>query len=140
MQIESKMEGILLANGVQALDKDTKVACLDDVPGLARRSLWQQRISSYYMPIVLAPFVVAVFVALKFFSQSTNPLWTGLVLLPLAWAIAVAGYAFYSLFWGVRCPACASGFGVRNQCRSCGLPRHQPTGSMFSEVRLFEEE
>jgi hypothetical protein len=134
------VEAIVPSDETQTLDENVKFTCLDDVPVLARRSLRQQRISSYYMPIALAPFVVIIFVALRFFSQSTNPLWTGLILLALAWAIAVAGYAFYSLFWGVRCPACGSGFGVRNQCRSCGLPRHQSSGSMFSEVSLFKEE
>jgi hypothetical protein len=120
-----------------------KTTCLDDVPRLARLSLWQQRISRSYHLVALVPFVAMIFIVFKFFPNSTNPIWTFAVFLSLGWAIAVAGYAFYSLFWGVRSPACGNGFGVRDSCRSCGLPRHQQTATMFdfaNKVRLFEEE
>jgi hypothetical protein len=116
------------------------ITCLDDVPKLASRSLFQQRISRSYKLIALAPFAVVLFVVLKFFPNSTNKAWDFAIFLSLGWAMAVAGYAFYLLFWGVRCPACSAGFGVRDQCRSCGLPRHQSAVSKFSELRLFEEE
>ena len=62
---------------------------------------------------------------LKFFSQSTSKVWVWLTGMTLIWAIAVAVYAFYSLFWGVKCPACGSGFGSREECRSCGLPKYR---------------
>jgi hypothetical protein len=116
------------------------ITCLNDVPKLASRSFLQQRISRSYKLVALAPFAVVLFVVLKFFPNSTNRAWDFAIFLSLGWAMAVAGYAFYSLFWGVRCPACSAGFGVRDQCRSCGLPRHQSARSNFDELRLFEEE
>jgi hypothetical protein len=119
------------------------VTCLDDMPKLARLSLWQQRISRSYKLIALAPFAVVIFIVLKFFPQSTNRAWDVAVFLSLGWAISVAAYAFYSLFGGVRCPVCGKGFGVRESCRSCGLRRHKQAESTFdfaSKVSLFEEE
>jgi hypothetical protein len=128
---------------VPTVESPEKVSSLDDVPRLARLSLWQKRISQNYQLIALAPFTVLIFVTLTFFAQSTSRIWDFLIGLTLIWAIIVAGYAFYSLFWGVGCPVCANGFGVREACRSCGLPRHRSAPSMFdfhSKVRLFEEE
>jgi hypothetical protein len=121
--------------------KNTKeMSCLDDFPEVAKKLLWQQRISRKYVLIALAPFTIVLLVVLKFFPESTNRLSDSLIFLTLAWAMIVACYAFYSLFWGVRCPSCGSGFGIKDKCRSCGLPRHYPAKSMFNEIRLFEEE
>jgi hypothetical protein len=120
-----------------------EVSSLDDMPQLARLSLWQKGISQYYQLFALAPFTLLIFIVLTFFAQSTNRIWDFLIGFALTWAIIVAGYAFYSLFWGVRCPACTNGFGAREACRSCGLPRHRSAPSMFdfhSKVRLFDEE
>jgi hypothetical protein len=120
------------------MPSDTKeISCLDDVPDVAVRLSRQQWIAGHYQVIALAPFAVVVFVTLKFFSQSTNRVWVWLTGLTLFWAIAVAGYAFYSLFWGVKCPACGSGFGSREECRSCGLPKHQGTALKVSKKLHF---
>jgi hypothetical protein len=97
---------------------------LDQFPQLALRSKRQQWVSQNYKLIGLLPFGIVLFIVLKFFSSSTNKAWDWLVEATLLWAILVAGYGFYSLFWGVRCPACGCGFGVGQECRSCGLPRH----------------
>ena len=102
-----------------------EISCLQDLPDVAERLSRQQWIADHYQAIALAPFAVIVFVTLKFFSQSTSKVWVWLTGMTLIWAIAVAVYAFYSLFWGVKCPACGSGFGSREECRSCGLPKYR---------------
>ncbi|MGD0444723.1 MAG: hypothetical protein ABSA39_12385 [Edaphobacter sp.] len=117
-----------------------EISCLDDCPELARRSAWQQQVVRYYKLIALAPFAICLFIVLRVFPDSTNRFWIWSVGFTLVWAIAIAGYSFYLLFYGVNCPQCGSGFGVRDQCRSCGLPRHQQSGSTFKEIRLFDEE
>lgn len=121
-------------------DKTKEITCLDDLPELAKKLLWQQRIFRNYQLIALTPFAVVLFIVLKLFSKSTNHLWNGLVFLTFFWVMIVAFYAFYALFWGVRCPSCASGYGVGGKCRSCGLPRHHQAESMFNAIRLFDEE
>ena len=116
----------MLGDESQSISSDgNEISCLEDVPDVAARLSRQQWIASHYQVIALAPFAVVVFVTLKFFSQSTNRVWVWLVGLTLVWAMAVAVYAFYSLFWGVKCPVCGSGFGSREECRSCGLPEHR---------------
>jgi hypothetical protein len=52
-------------------------------------------------------------------------------------------YSQQNFFWGVRCHVCRSGFGVRDSCRSCGLPRHRQTDTMFDfadKVRLLDKD
>ena len=103
----------------------TNIRSLDDVPELARVAARQQFLRKWYRPVALAPFVVFLIVSLKLFPDTQeSSLWTGLIFASLLWAIAVAGYAFYTNFWGFRCPVCGWRFGSREKCGSCGLPRH----------------
>jgi hypothetical protein len=120
------------------------ITCLDDVPKLARRSLWPQRIVGSYYIVGLAPVLIVIVIVLKFYGKSTDGTLITFVGMLLCWPFVVAVYAFYSLFWGVNCPVCNCGFGVREAgCRSCGLPRHRstpPMGNFADKVRLFEKE
>lgn len=101
-----------------------KVTCIDDVPSAAHLAARQRFFKRWYRPIALAPFALIVFVAIKFFSNSTSKLIDALIFLSLAWALAVAAYTFYLVFFSLKCPACASRFGIGDKCRTCGLPRH----------------
>ena len=111
----------------QHFSEPTDLTCLADVPEIARRSLWQQRIAQNYGAIAITPFVLLLCIDFKFFGDSINPIWAYLGELTLIWAMGIAVYTFYVSFWGVKCPKCGHGFGIKDACRSCGLPRYEPT-------------
>jgi hypothetical protein len=107
----------------QTPDTGAVINSLDDVPSVARLAARQEFLAKWYHPVALAPFAVVVFVAVKFFGDSTSVILDALVGASLAWAIAVAAYTFYLLFWGVKCPQCGWRFGTGVKCGSCNLPR-----------------
>ena len=125
------------ASGVQ-------IKSLDDVLEVARMAAYQRSVLKWYKIVAILPFAVTLFVVLKFFPDARGRGWDLLIGVTLLWAIAFAGYAFRLLFWGVRCPACEERFGLAiDKCRSCELPRHSTTPSLFDfqdKVRLFEKE
>jgi hypothetical protein len=83
----------------------------------------QQLLAKWYQAIAIAPFVIVVFVGLKFFGDSTNRFLDVLVGATLLWGVAVAVYTFY-LFFFLKCPRCGWRFGSSTNCGSCNLPRH----------------
>ena len=85
-----------------------EVTSLDDFPIAARLVTRQQFLVKWYRGLALAPFVVVLFVVLKFFPDSTSVIPVVLVEATLVWAIAIAGYSFYSTFFGVRCGRCGN--------------------------------
>jgi hypothetical protein len=101
-----------------------EVACVDDVPSVARMAARQQFFAKWYRLLALVPFAAILFIAFEFFPNPNS--WTQVVLVFVAiiWGGSVAGYAFYLMF-AVRCPECRSRFGLGEKCRSCGLPRHR---------------
>jgi hypothetical protein len=103
---------------------EKEIACMDDVPGVGRRAARQQFLAKWYRVFALAPFAAIIFIAFKFFPNSNS--WTQVILVFVAiiWGLSVAGYAFYLMF-AVRCLVCKSRFGLGENCRSCGLPRHR---------------
>jgi hypothetical protein len=122
---------------------EREIVCLDDVPNLARRSLWQQRIFANYYLVGFGPLFVFIVVVLKFFGNSTSKPLDAVIGLALCWPLVIAIYAFYVMFWGIRCPVCGHGFGTGEACRLCKLPRHQPTpapANIRDLLNLFEEE
>jgi hypothetical protein len=116
-----------------AIGTEKDIACMDDVPGIARLAARQQFLAKWYRVLALAPFAAIIFVAYKFFPNSNS--WTQVILVFVAiiWGMAVAGYAFYLMF-AVRCPVCKSRFGLGEKCRSCGLPRHRGPSSVVEGI------
>jgi hypothetical protein len=100
-----------------------KISCLDDVPDAARRGQRQQFLNKWYRPAALAPFVIVLIIDFNFVRNPNNWIIVSFGLASLFWAVAIAGYAFYLLV-SLRCPKCNGRFGLGNNCRSCGLPRH----------------
>ncbi len=109
----------------------SNITSLDDVPATARVAARQQFIVRYYQYLALAPFAVAIFVSFKLFPSSTSNVMVELVFVTLAWALTVAGLAVRYTFWGFSCPACQERFGIGENCRSCGLPRHYDLSNLF---------
>ena len=103
------------------------IKSLDQFPELARRSNQHQFVAKHLKLIALVPLAIG-FICLKLAGDPTNGIWRWVFNGTLIWALIVTGYGFYSRFRGVRCPACGGGFGVREECRSCGLPRHLTIG------------
>ena len=103
--------------------RETELSCLDEVPSRARQAARQQLLARWFYAIALAPFSVVVFVGLRFFADSRNRLFDALIGLTLAWAMGVAAYTFYMLFF-MKCPRCGWRFGSGVACSSCKLPRH----------------
>jgi hypothetical protein len=101
-----------------------EITCLDDVPSSARQAAYQQFLAKWYTAVGLAPFGIVIFIALKWFADSTSRIWDVLVGATLTWAIAIAAYTFYLLFF-LKCPRCECRFGSGGACRSCRLPRHR---------------
>lgn len=104
--------------------KESEISCLDDVPSAARLAARQQLLAKWYHAIALAPFVAVLFIDTEFFGYSDNRLWLVLVGATLVWALAVAVYTFYLIFF-LKCPRCSWRFGLGSKCRSCNLPRHR---------------
>ena len=109
-----------------------EIRSLDDVPSAARVAGRQRFLNRWYKPVAMAPFGVCVFAAVKFFPDSRSWFLVALIEATLIWAIGVAAYAFYLLFW-FKCPRCHSRFGLGERCRACELPRHAPS-DMFKSL------
>jgi hypothetical protein len=107
------------------------ITCLDDVLVAARLAKRQQFLLQWYKAVALAPFALVVFTGLKFFPNSNSRAFDALVFVTLAWAMAVAGYTFYLLFW-LKCPKCKYRFGSGEKCQSCNLPRHRASSGIFA--------
>ena len=106
------------------------IACVDDVPAVARLAARQRFLMKWYKPVGLAPFVVALIIALGFFPNSNSPILVDLVFGSLIWTLAVVVYTVY-LWLGLRCPVCKNRFGLGENCRSCNLPRHSNSSGLF---------
>jgi hypothetical protein len=107
---------------------DPRIACLDDVPNVARIAVRQEFLKKWYRPVAIVPFALVVFIELRFFPESTSPIPIYFVYASLAWAGAVISYTFFLMF-AVRCPVCNRRFGLGDKCTSCGLPRHRSSDS-----------
>src|SRR5690349_18612260 len=106
------------------LDSGKRVSSLDDVPDIAKIANRQLFLNRWYRPVALAPFLVAVILGVGVFrDHSRNPILLAYTFATLLWAMLVAGYAFYLLV-SFRCPYCSSRYGLGENCRDCGLPRH----------------
>jgi hypothetical protein len=101
-----------------------EITCLDDVPEVARIAARQEFLNRYYKPVAMIPFIVVMFVELRFFPNSTGPIPIAFVFASLGWVLVVLGYAVYLRF-SLRCPVCGWR-GLRDKCSSCDLPRHRP--------------
>ena len=117
------------------LDSGQTISSLDDVPEIAKIAKRQLFLNRWYRPVAMAPFLLAVILGVGIFrDHSRNPILLAYTFASLMWAIFVAGYAFY-LLSSFSCPCCSSRYGLGENCRSCGLPRHnQPPQSMFQEL------
>jgi hypothetical protein len=102
---------------------DRDITSLDDLPRIAKLAERQRLLNKWYGPIAMAPFVVMIIFAVGIFPNSRNPFLYVLVFASLLWAMFIAGYAFYLLFF-FRCPSCERRYGLGDRCRTCGLPRH----------------
>jgi hypothetical protein len=107
------------------LESGRKITSLDDLPEAAKLAERQRFLNRWYRPVALAPFVLAVILGVIVFPNSRSPLLLIYTFASLIWATFVAGYAFY-LLTSLHCPYCSSRFGLGDQCRACGLPRHHP--------------
>jgi hypothetical protein len=103
------------------------IRSLDDVPASAQQAAHQKFLAKWYRLVALGPFALVVLIVLKFFGNSTSKVPDVFVGATLIWAILIAGYTFYLLFF-FKCPRCHQRFGSQDSCRSCSLPRH--TNSM----------
>lgn len=104
---------------------ETEIKSLDDVPAVAGVAARQLFFVRWYRALALVPFTVVIFISLKFFADSpVGKFWLAAIYATLIWSIGVAVYAFYVTFCGVSCPVCGYRFGIGEQCRNCGLPRH----------------
>jgi hypothetical protein len=111
-----------------AIEHAVEIKSLDDTPRVARLAARQRLLQKWYRPVAIAPFVLVLFISLKFFGDSpATPLWLATLLASLAWAILVAGYTLYLTFFGLRCPNCGWRYGSGEKCNTCGLPRHRGT-------------
>jgi hypothetical protein len=124
----------LVRRGIKASERIERshkagILCLDDAPSAARTATRQEFLRRWYRPIGLAPFVVVVFVTLKFFPNSTSPIPIYFVFASLFWVLVVVGYAFFLTF-SLRCPVCGSWFGIGSKCRNCDLPKHRDSDSV----------
>lgn len=106
---------------------------LDDDPEIAKVAARQRFLNKWYHAFALAPFAILIFIDFKFFPNSNNPVLVALVFLSLLWAMGIAGYAFCLLYW-FKFPNCGSRFGLGDQCRSCGLPRHAPATGLIEDI------
>lgn len=103
--------------------------CLDESEPYATISRRAAFFKKYYRYMALAPFVVALFGMTRIYGKSPM---THLTIIPvylaLLWAMFIALYSLLLMVqthW-IRCPRCRGRFGLRDDCRSCGLPRHCP--------------
>jgi hypothetical protein len=112
-------------------DADSGITCLDDFPAVARLAERQQFLIKWYYGVGIAPFFLVVVIGLRFFHDSVSRIFDALVFISLAWAMAVAGYTFYLLFW-LKCPRCNWRFGSGEKCNTCKLPRHRDYSGLFS--------
>ena len=112
---------------------------LDDDPEIARVAARQLSLNRWYRLLALVPFAVLLFIDFEFFPNSNNAGLFVLVFASLFWAMGVAGYAFYLLFW-FKCPNCGNRFGLGTECRSCGLRRHAPATGLIEDILSRDEE
>lgn len=87
--------------------------------------------SKYYRPLVLLPFMVAMFVGIKLFGEN-SPITISLVFAALIWGAGFFAYHLY-LIMTLRCPVCGWRFGRGERCSSCGLARH-PKSTEFESL------
>ena len=111
-----------------ALQQKPKMGSLDEVPQIAKKARRQEFLTRWYKPTALVPFVVVLFVSLKFFPESNSWIQVAFVGATLLWGIGITGYSLFLTFT-LRCPACGWRFGASEKCMSCGLPRHGETAS-----------
>ncbi len=107
-----------------------KIACVDDVPALARLAARQRFFMRWYQALGLAPFAVVLIIVLGVFPNSSSPILEVLIFAALVWPLAVVIYTVY-LWMTLRCPACHNRFGMGDNCRSCKLPRHPQSSGLF---------
>jgi hypothetical protein len=121
-------------NWKRAVPDDSQIRSLEDWDYYVRLNRRVTHLKKYWQWLAMGPFAVVLFIGLKFFGSSVNKtvnqMFDVLLMISLAWAMLVAGYGLTNLarWFAVRCPRCGWRFGLRNQCGSCGLPRHLPAG------------
>jgi hypothetical protein len=104
--------------------KEKDLSYLDEDRPSARQSGRQEFLLKWCYAIALAPFSVVVLVGLELFADSTSRVFDVFVTASLIWAIGIAIYTFYLLFFW-KCPRCGWRFGSGPECCSCKLPRHR---------------
>lgn len=114
---------------MESRDADT-ITCLDDCPSVARIAARQEFMGRYYGPLVLLPFMAAMFAGIMLFGEN-SPITISLVFAALIWDAAFFAYHLY-LIITVRCPVCGWRFGRGEKCRSCGLARHPKSNDFES--------
>jgi hypothetical protein len=113
---------------------DSQLRSLEEWDYYARLNRQVTSLKKYWYWLTIGPFAAVLFSGLKFFGSSVNKTvnqtFDVLVMMSLAWAMLVGGYGLNSLarWFALRCPRCGWRFGLGNQCGSCGLPRHLPSG------------
>ena len=67
-----------------------------DTPEASSLAPWQQFLRKWQGPIAFGPFILLIFVTLKFFGNSpANWFFITLIFATIIWAVAVKGYALY---------------------------------------------
>jgi len=122
----------MLRSCVTTPEDDTKWSCLDESQPFARLNQRKRFWRKYGHAIALVPFVVVLFVLLRFFGNSTSSLFTVPIYVSLAWAAFVAIYSLTLIVrvLSIRCPRCGWRFGGGDQCGSCSFPRHSESVSV----------
>jgi hypothetical protein len=100
-------------------------ACLDDWDKFQRLQRAASFVRRYGHVTALAPFVIALFISLRFDFRGTDVL----IAVSLAWAgvVAVCGLVVSGRALFISCPSCGSHFGPGNACQWCDFPRHRPS-------------
>lgn len=129
--VDSAEPELFTGNNLSISGVPSGLSSLDDDPAASQLAARQEFLRKWYRLVALAPFAMLIFINLKFLPQSNNPILVGFVFISLLWAVGVAGYAFYLLFF-LKCPNCARRFGGGDKCRSCGLPKHRDPNTLLS--------
>jgi hypothetical protein len=109
-----------------------QIGCLDDWDKYSRLNAKRRFVQRYAHALALGPFVgVLILFHGPIFQPSDPHGWNygySILMASLFWAIFVAVYGVTVITRHLltRCPRCNGRFGLRNRCRSCGLPRSAP--------------
>jgi hypothetical protein len=99
-----------------------------DVPTAFRRLVRQRFFHRWYKIATLAPAAVLLLVIFTFYPNGGDSTSYSMIVLVVLWAVAILSTAIYLQFY-LPCPACRLRFGLRDECRNCGLPRHRQSTS-----------